>query len=204
MKDESKWTIVLVALFVTVLVFGSLTVSSAYQYRWNWDFAQKHLDVALAMSDPDTQELEISKAIDILQMFPKEGNSDPLNKNNPTTDMSLAWKALYQLKDYSTEWKVVDKNSQDYQLVIYNTQEKISHFKKTFRGAFVNYYDWTALSTPFYILSIVFFMAFTYPYMILRERYRSRLALLSILGIILAGIIFFFLPFTPILYFGPV
>lgn len=208
MKFESKLTIAVALFFVAIMVCESLSIITANQYRWSYDFAEKHLDVARAMSDAETQEAEISKVIDILQIFPKEGNFDLLNKNNPNTDMRLAWKALYELKNYAGEVKAMDKTSQEHQLGIYNTQEKVSYFKKTFESAFGNYNEWGTFSGYFLVLSIIFFILWSFSITFFYHAniwgVERSIATLSVVGLIFGAIIFIYLSAVPVLYTGPV
>lgn len=208
MKFESKLTIAVALFFVATIVCGSLYLITCSQYVWSHNFAEKHLNVAQVMSDAETQEAEISKAIDILKIFPKEGNFDLLNKNNPSTDMRLAWKALYQLKDYAGEVKGMNKTSQEYQLGIYNTQEKVSYFRNTFGDAFYNYSSWGTLSSYFFFLCLIFFIAWVLFFLSLNDTHpqgvKRFIAKFSLVGTICGVVIFIYLFEAPVLYTGPV
>lgn len=136
-------SIFLLALIIIIAL--SLVTGPYYQCAWRIVFARRHIDVAQAVTDANSQYNEISKVKEILDSFPKEGNYDFLNKLNPNTDLKTAFLALSEIKNYTDTVRKMKRESSEYQLGIYNTQEKLQYFENTFFEAFEAYRDWGTL-----------------------------------------------------------
>jgi hypothetical protein len=184
-----------------------MTVQS-YQYSWRLSFASQHLSNAGAFTDAESQSVEIAKAIEILDAFPKEGNYAFWNKQNPRTDLGAAWKSLHELKAYADEIKKLDKSSPQYQVGIYNIQEKISYFFGNFYGAFTEYEEWGVagwLAGPTIVCGVIWMIA-TIMLSIVVTVNRSSLTpvVANFVIMIAAGAIFLWIYLSPVFYTGPV
>ncbi|GMX58668.1 MAG: hypothetical protein MCSN_3220 [Candidatus Microsyncoccus archaeolyticus] len=201
-----------ILIMIASIGFGGISVAHSYQYKWRLNFAEKHLDIAQGVTDADSQYEEISKTIEILNTFPKEGNYLVYNKYYPLTDMGTAWSALYQLKNYTSEIKDLDETSSAYQLGIYNSQEKISYFKASLWQAyptFVYWGVWGWLGDVSLILGVLG-GAFSWFLLILNSFRRQiskgkRIILLLTLSVLMIeGIICYIIFYVPVFYTGPV
>lgn len=199
-----------VALMAVSIIVGAISVASTYDYGWRITFAEKHLDVAQSVTDAQSQYVEISKAIEILQVFPKEGNYFILNKNDPLTSMTITWMSLYQLQDYANETARLDRNSSSYQLGIYNSQEKISYFKENLWESFKTFITWGANGWLAYLalslgtLGFMVGMIMTNPFD-RRIDHRGRLIIFrTFLLTLVALIVFAIITGIPLFYTGPV
>jgi hypothetical protein len=130
--------IVSMLLCLTCGFFGTVF---PYQYQWRLNFASQHISNAQAFTDAGSQSAEIARAIEALDAFPKEGNFDLWNKDNPATNLATAWNSLYELKGYADRISKLDKGSPEYQIGIKNIQEKIAYFYQNFYGAFDAYLE---------------------------------------------------------------
>lgn len=148
MVEVNKGRLVLGAVAIVLMSLsiwvGFISMGLVYQYEWRLRFAQSHLDLAQAASDATTQYQEISRAVEILETFPKEGNYAYFNKLNPKTNLANAWKAIRELRSYAEQTASLDKNSSAYNIAIYNSQEKIQYFENEYMGAFTEYIEWGA------------------------------------------------------------
>ncbi|MFA5714617.1 MAG: hypothetical protein WC998_02660 [Candidatus Paceibacterota bacterium] len=135
MKETNDFSVLAIILMVAAIIFGLAVTNYTYQYGWSMNYAQKHLSIAKGSADVEIQYAEISKAIEILQVFPKEGNYDYLNNVNPSTDMKTGWSSLYQLQNYTNEIRLMDKSSPAYQQGVRNIQERIASSYAVFEAA---------------------------------------------------------------------
>jgi hypothetical protein len=201
-------TIVLMSLSIWV---GLISMGLVYQYQWRLKFAQSHLDLAQAASDATTQYQEISRAIEILQTFPKEGNYAYFNKLDPKTNLANAWKALQEAEAYAQQTTTFEKNSSAYNIAIYNIQEKIQYFEDEYIGAFNAYIEWGAgsyigtyiggvgLGIPWLICWIITFL-----WALTENGWEALAWILTSMPIWIAIAFFFWAGIVPVSYSGPV
>jgi hypothetical protein len=199
-----------VALMAASIIFGAISVAYTYDYGWRVNFAEKHLNVAQSVTDAESQYVEISRAIEILQVFPKEGNYFILNKNDPLTNMTITWMSLYQLQGYANEIRKMDRNSSSYQIGIYNSQEKISYFKENLWESFETFITWGANGWLAYLaasLGIFGFMAgliVASPYEHKVDYQGRSIIFRTFFLTLIALIVFFIIAGIPLFYTGPV
>lgn len=136
--------LIAIVLMVLAVILGLVSMFNVYQYEWRNRFAWSHLDLAEASSDIGTQYVEVSKAVVIMDTFPKQGNWDFWNKQNPKTNMAMAWQALYELQNYTFHTSTLNRSDASYNIAVYNNQEKIQYFQEQFSGAFSEYLIWGA------------------------------------------------------------
>jgi hypothetical protein len=204
--------VLIVALIAASIILGSVSVASTYQYNWRLNFAEKHLEIAQGVTDADSQYTEISKTIEILQIFPKEGNYLIYNQNYPTTDMKTAWSALYQLQNYSNEIKGLDRNSSAYQLGIYNSQEKISYFKTTLWDAYTIFVYWGVKGWVRHLAFLTGIIGFAGSELVLMTGHLRRnlsrnikiILCAAVASQVIAAVILYYIVSVPVFYTGPV
>lgn len=146
MSNKGRGTLGTIAIILMCFAIfaGLVSMGLTYQYQWRLRFAQSHLDVAQAVSNAETQYQEVTRAIEILKDFPKEGNYDFWNRFNPKTNLERAWNALYEIKNYADSVRKLETDSSAYHIGVYNIQEKIQYFENEYLGAFSNYIFWGA------------------------------------------------------------
>ena len=193
-------------LLIAAACFGYASISSTYELGWRMNFAEKRFDVAQSVSDGNTQHDEISRALYILDVFPKEGNYDFFNKVNPETDFGEAWKVADELRAYSKEISRMDKSEPAYQVALDNIQKKISFFRSNFNGAFKAYVyyghnGWLGdVSVLLFILSALFGLLALFES---RQRYLFWMFVLIILIIAIIAAFSWYIHVAPIYYAGP-
>jgi len=202
----------LVLVIIASIGFGSISMAHSYQYTWRINFAEKHLEIATGVTDAESQYNEISKTIEILDTFPKQGNYLIYNKYYPTTDMETAWSALYQLKNYTNEIKYLDKASSTYQIGIYNSQEKILYFKTTLWEAYPTFVYWGAYGWLMDLSAYLGIIGFSFSlFVLLSDSLRKNISKNKIIILLLmncwlamVGIIFYIILNIPVFYRGPI
>lgn len=214
MVEVNKGRLVLGAIAIVLMclsmLLGFISMGLVYQYEWRQRFAGAHLDIAQAASDATTQYQEISRAIEILQTFPKEGNWDFFNKLNPKTNIANAWKALQEAQTYTELSTTLEKNSSAYNIAIYNTQEKIQYFENEYMGAFSVYIDWGAgRYIGNYIgvgLGIIWFICWAITWLLASDGsgWEALVWILTSIPIWIALVFFIWVGFAPVYYSGPV
>lgn len=200
-----------ILLMCLSMLLGFISMGLVYQYEWRQRFAGAHLDIAQASSDATTQYQEISKAIEILGTFPKEGNWHFFNKLNPKTNLANAWKALQEVQAYAKLSATLEKNSSAYNIAIYNTQEKIQYFENEYMGAFSTYIDWGAgRYIGEYIglgLGVVWVICWGITWVTALEEedngWEALAWILTSIPIWIAFVFFIWVSLAPIYYFGP-
>jgi len=199
-----------IVLMCLSMFLGFLSMGLVYQYEWRQRFAGAHLDIAQASSDATTQYQELSRAIEILQTFPKEGNWDFFNKLNPKTNIANAWKALQEAQAYAEESANLEKSSAAYNIAIYNTQEKIQYFESEYMGAFSVYItygagryigDYLALG-----LGIVWLICWIITWVSASNDngWEALVWILTSIPIWIAFVFLIWIGYAPVYYFGPV
>ena len=198
----------LASMFVAIF-FGLVAMSNAYQYEWRKRFAWAHLDLAEASSDITTQYSEVSKAIQILDTFPQNGNWDFWNKLSPKSNMVNAWLAFYEVQNYTRSTSTLNRTDAAYNVAVYNNQEKIQYVEEQYSGAFDNYITWGAGSYlgsvgiifgVFWVFSwgITWFWAFSD-----ESTLEAVMWIMMIVPLIIAAAFFLWVGLTPIYYIGP-
>jgi len=212
-KDKNNiFAVAAIILMVSAMGLGCVAIGKTYQYSWRLNFAQKHLDIAQGVTDAEAQYNEISKTIEILDTFPKQGNYLIYNPSYPTTNMQTSWSALYQLQNYSREISALDKSSSAYQLGIYNFQEKVTYFRTNLWEAFPTYWRWGAygwLGETAEYLGIFGFLPSMMLLMVTHIRNKMPKSLLALLAttfilMIIFGAIIFYILNVPVYYTGPI
>ena len=193
------------AIFINFIAFALV-----HQYEWRLHFANAHLDAAQAVTDAKTQYFEVKRAVEILQVFPKEGNYYFFNKLDPKTNLANAWRALLEIENYTASISELDKNSPEYQIGIYNSQEKIQYFEREYWGAFDNFKTWGAggylgsVSIIFGVIWFIFWAITMFWALDDGEGWETLAWLLSSIPIWIAFAFFLWVGMSPVFYSGPV
>jgi len=198
--NKTKITKLAIILLIATLTFWALAFT-AYQYSWASKYASNHLKIAEQATDPTTALQELNRAKEILQLFPKEGNSDPI-ATDPKCDLHLAWKSLDEIIAYAETVPSL-KDPYEIEHAMYELRDRITGYLDQRFPAFEASVFWKGqifgvLSIVTYAIGIIFSFALLSPSIEKKSRI-SKVALLLYIVVAIGGII---LVSVPVLYTG--
>jgi len=96
----------LITLSVTAIIMVSCVIAhvggiaSSYQPYWRNQYIKAHISLAMKATDPETALIELNRIREMLEAYPKTGNTDPIYRS-PEADLSLAWQSLNEIIRYA-------------------------------------------------------------------------------------------------------